>query len=338
MTPAEFLARRAPDWQELDSLLARMDYRSDSRLSAADFLRFARLYRAACTDLSLAGAYRLSREAEHRLEDLVSRGHANLYTVRRSRWADVREFFMRKIPFLVYSDPYVRICQIAFWVPFVLCLGLSFRSAPFAEKVVGAATLQSYVEMHAKQRDAHTIGGAVAGSGFYLYNNVSIDLLVFGFGVLGGVGSLLLTLFNAIYLGCIIGYLFASPAGPNLLNFITAHAPFELTAIGISAGAGLRIGFAFVAPAGRHRLRALTEEARHSVPVIVSAAGLTAAAAFLEAFLAPSAVPLLWKALIALVCTLFMFVYFGVGGYLLKRSGYQPPGAKVVASVQEVTG
>ena len=314
-------------------LLGRVNVRGDRSLQSADLLRFAHLYRSACTDLSLATAFRLSRELEQRLEDLVARGHANLYTFRRNRWADVREFLFRKIPYLVYSDRYVWICQVAFFLPFAFCLYMSFQSPAFAQSVVGAGTLQQAVEMHSKDKEGPSAGSAVAGTSFYIYNNVSIDLLVFGFGVLGGVGSLLLTLFNAVYLGCIIGFVLNSPSGGNLLNFITAHAPFELTAIGISAGAGLRIGLAFVAPAGRRRLRALADEARFAVPVISAAALLTAMAAALEAFLGPAPLPLAVKLAVAAGCTLFMLAYFVVGGYLLKRRGYRPDAAKTAAIV-----
>ena len=334
MTPAEFVARRSQDWAELESLLGRVNVRGDRSINGEELLRFAQLYRSACTDLSLATAFRLSRELEQRLEDLVARGHANLYTFRRNRWADVTDFFLRRIPFLVYTDRYVWICQVAFFLPFALCLYMSFQSPPFAERVVGAAKLQQAVEMHSKEKEGSSAGSAVAGTSFYIYNNVSIDLLVFGFGALGGVGSILLTLFNAVYLGCVIGYVVQSPSGANLLHFVMAHAPFELAAIGISAGAGLRIGLAFVAPAGRRRLRALTEEARFAVPVISAAAMLTTMAAVLEAFLGPAPVPLSVKMAVAGACLVFMVAYFGVGGFLLKRSGYRPDARKSAAIVE----
>lgn len=333
MTPADFVAKRSADWAELEALLARVNVRRDRGLDSQELLRFAKLYRSACTDLSLAHAFRLSRDLEQRLEDLVARGHANLYTFRRNRWSDVREFFFRKVPYLVFTDKYVWICQVAFYLPFALCLYMSYQSPRFAERVVSAGQLQQAVEMHSNDKKAPTTGDAVVGTSFYIYNNVSIDLLVFGFGALGGVGSILLTLFNAVYLGCVIGFVLNSPSGANLLHFITAHAPFELTAIGISAGAGLRIGLAFVAPAGRRRLRALADEARFAVPVITAAALLTALAAVIEAVLGPAPLPLSLKMMVAGVCTLFMFVYFGVGGYVLQRRGYQPDARKSMAIV-----
>ena len=322
MTPAQFIKKREGDWRELEDLLKLLERRV-RKPTAQELLDFARLYRSACTDLSLAQAYRLPREMQVHLENLVSRGHGGLYSQRRNRASEIKEFFLRKIPFLVYKDTYVRICQLVFFVPFFLTGVLAYQSKDFAAMAVGEATLMAAEQSHSGVYK--TSGGKMAMmAGFYISNNVGIDLLVFGLGILGGIGSLLMTFFNSVYLGCIIGYLLSSPVRDNILSFIMCHAPFELTAIGISAGAGLRIGYAFIAPAGRTRMRALLEEARSAVPVITAAALLTFMAAFIEAVLGPSRLELGYKIIIASACTLFLILYFGVLGFLLDRGGYRP--------------
>lgn len=314
MTPARFIARRTPDWKELEALLARFENRRDRKLDSGEIRRFVALYRMACTDLSLAGAFRLPREMQSYLEHLVSRSHNNLYSHSQNRPREFVDFFLRRIPVEVYHDIHVRINVILFFLIFGCCLILGYKSQNFADLVVGEATLQQYYEMHKDAHKGQSLAGAASAAGFYIYNNVGINLTVFGTGILGGVGSLLVMLINAVYLGVIMGYLFSTAAAPNLLLFITAHAPFELTAIGISAGAGMRIGFSFIAPEGRRRLRALREESRNAIPIITAAALLTALAAFLEAIIGPSQLPLVYRAIIALICTLFMLVYFIIGG------------------------
>ena len=329
MTPANFIKKRMSDWQELEQLIMKLDYKRDRSISSEEIMRFSRLYRAACTDLSLANTFRLPRETQSYLEDLVSRGHGNLYSFRRNRLADIKEFLVKKIPFMVYTDKYVRICLLAFFIPFLLCTIMAYNSKNFAGLLLGEAKLEAFYNMHSDAKKTHTIEGATIASGFYIMNNISIDLLAFGMGILGGVGSLIVTLFNAVYLGAVIGFLLSTPVRDNILSFVMAHAPFELTAIGISAGAGMRIGFAFIAPDGRRRLRALLEEARNAIPVIAGAAMLTFCAAFLEAFLGPSSLDLKYKIVIALSCTVFIIIYFGFIGYRLKKSGYEPGSGKI---------
>lgn len=314
MTPAAFLKRRAPDWQELESLLQRMDRRMDRQASWSEMTRFARLYRAVCTDLSLAGAYRVPRAVQGQLEDLVSRSHNHLYASRKRKAVDLVRYFFRTVPSVVYHDVYVRICLLVFYVPFFLCGFLAYRSTDFARSVLGPAVMEQYQEMHESPREESTAGGVVAATGFYVANNVSIDMLVFGLGILGGVGSLLFTLFNAVHLGAVLGFLMTTPARDQILSWIPAHAPFELTAIGIAAGAGLRIGFAMISSGGRTRLRALREEARNAVPIIGAASALTFFAAGIEALVAPSPLPIVWKAALGGACTVLMLVYFVVLG------------------------
>ncbi len=324
MTPAEFIKKRSGDWKELTRLLDLMEYKMERSLAAKDILKFARLYRSACTDLSLAAAFRLPRESQEYLHALVSRGHDTLYSVRRNRAGDIKDFFLRRIPALVYKDVYIRICLLAFFVPFLVCMFMAYNSKSFSALVLGEARMQQYYEMHSKPPSGTSMGRSTYATSFYISNNVGIDLLIFGMGILGGVGSLFLTLFNAVFLGTVLGYLFSTPARDNILTWIMAHGPFELTAICFAAGAGLRIGYAFVAPGGRERMRALLEEARGAVPIITAAGLLTFSAAFLEAFIGPSKISLEYRMIVAAACAVFMIMYFGVTGWWLNRMGYDP--------------
>jgi len=325
MIPARFVKKRGASWRELEEILNRIEYRPDRLLDSGEILRFSRLYREVCTDLSLANAYNLPRETRDALENLVARGHGNLYARPGSRWADIREFLFRRVPYIVYKDMYVRVCTLFFFVPFFLCALFAFESRKFAVQVAGEFTLFQYERMHSGERNAQDdAGAALSGTGYYIWNNVALNLLAFGMGALGGVGSLLIALFNAVYLGTIIGYLLSSPARDNIITWIAAHGPFELCAIGISAGAGLRIGYAFIAPEGRERLRAVMEEARFAVPVIFAGGILTACAAFLEGFIGPSSLELKYRAVIAALSFAFLIAYFIINGMLLDRSGYRP--------------
>ncbi|MBI3395565.1 MAG: stage II sporulation protein M [Spirochaetia bacterium] len=304
------MKKRSADWEALEQLLGRMTERRDKVTSVEDMLRFARLYRSVCTDLSLAGALRLPVGIQTHLEDLVSRSHNHLYSGKKKRTVDVVRFFLETMPQAVFRDKYVRICTVAFFVPFFMCGVLAYKSKDFARAVLGDAVLEQYEDMHSNRDENPTLGGVVGSTGFYVANNVGIDLLTFGIGILGGVGSLFFTVFNAVNLGAVLGYLLSSPARNMILSWIPGHAPFELTAIGIAAGAGMRIGLAFVTPAGRTRLRALREEARAAIPVFAAGALLTFLAAGIEASIAPSSLPIAWKVGVGAVCTVLMFCYF----------------------------
>ncbi|MBX7087257.1 MAG: stage II sporulation protein M, partial [Leptospirales bacterium] len=285
MTPAIFIEQRSKDWDDLEKMLP--DLERKFRLPVREILKFARLYRAVSTDLSVAQAFRLSRMQQARLEGLVSRGHSVLYSIPRRKLTDVRRYIFETVPAAIRKDVYVRICLLVFYVPFFLCAGMAYVSRPFAAQVVGEAVLEEYHDMHEGERGDIKLGDLVGASGFYIANNIGLNLITFGLGALVGIGSLFFTLYNAVFLGTIIGYLMSTPARDHIVSWAAAHAPFELTAIGLSAAAGVRIGFCLIAPGARSRLLAIREESLTAMPALYSAAMLTFFAAFIEAFLGP---------------------------------------------------
>lgn len=312
MTPARFVQDRSPSWDELERMLVVFEGRAGRSRSA--LLRFARLYRAACTDLSLAAAFRLSREHQTRLEDLVARGHTVLYSVPRRSIKDIGHYVLNIVPASVRADIHVKVCLLLFYVPFFLCGVMAYYSRPFAAAIASEAVLEAYEDMHNGAREPLKLGDFAGATGFYIANNVGIDLITFGLGALGGVGSLFFCIYNAVYLGTIIGFLLNSPARENILSWAAGHAPFELTAVALSAAAGMRIGFALIAPGTRTRLLAVREEAVESMPVMFSAAALTFMAAFIEAGLAPLNVELHIKFGVGIAAFLAMCAYFLLGG------------------------
>lgn len=319
MTPAVFIAKRREEWKELEEITSRLEFRKKME-SPQSVLRFGRLYRSICTDLSIAGAFRLPAETVGRLERLVSRAHGTLYSSSKFQATPLLLYLLDTVPAAIRRDRLVQFSTVLFYVFFLLSLALGYFTPDFARDIVGSATLQSYEDMHQGRSTSVSAGDAAVGSGFYIMNNVSINLTCFGLGILGGIGSLYIMLFNALHLGSIIGYLLGTPAGNSILSWIPIHAPMELTAIGISTGAGMRLGLSLVLAGNRPRLQALQEGAKQAVPIIVGAALCTTIAAFLEALFAPLDLPLIQKTLIGLCMLLLLLVYLAGGlGRALRR-------------------
>jgi uncharacterized membrane protein SpoIIM required for sporulation len=132
--------------------------------------------------------------------------------------------------------------------------------------------------------------------------------------VLLGVAGIFTTVFNAALLGTVFGYMTRSPSAANFFQFVTAHGPFELTAIVVSAAAGMRLGFALINTGGLARLEALRLSGRRAMPIMGVAIALFALAALIEAFLSPSTAPYEVKAFVAALSTaMLLFYVFGLG-------------------------
>src|SRR5690606_11235895 len=107
---------------------------------------------------------------------------------------------------------------------------------------------------------------------FYIMWNTGIGLKCFAWGLLV-VPGLYTLMWNAMVLGGSFGYMARPdvPEGVNFFQFVTAHGPFELTAIVLSAGAGLRLGVSWINPQGMVRLDSLRHNARYAMPLMGAA-------------------------------------------------------------------
>ena len=157
-------------------------------------------------------------------------------------------------------------------------------------------------------------------AGFYIQHNTSIGLKCFAGGLLI-IPGLFVTMFNGGFLGASFGYM-ARPdvaAGENFFQFVTAHGPFELTAIVLSAGAGLRLGVSLLVTHGFTRVDSLRRTANEAMPIMGAAMILFFLAACTEAFLSPSGLPYVMKAAFAIVASAALMFYFVVLGFPRRR-------------------
>lgn len=270
---------------------------------------------------SLSAALSVSDHDRERIETVLLRAHRVLSAQSESA-RTVFGQMMRRMPVTVFNNPYVRFSVLLFYAVFFASAFGAYHSRDYAIAVLGEATLQQYQDMHEDPERHFTIGEGFSGTGYYIINNITLDLIGYATGLVAGLGSVFFTLYNGIFLGTTIGFLLQTPARDGILKWIFGHAPFELTAVGIGAGAGLQTGLAFLHPGGRTRMAALAEEGRAALPCLLAAVFLTGVAAFIEGFLAPLNLPIYYKVAVGVVCILFLVAYFVVPS--LRRRGRRP--------------
>ena len=272
MKVVELLERRRVNWQELDHLCDRVQSGAGKRVPPAEISRLGALYRAACADLALAYAYQLPQNTVQYLHRLVGRAHNQLYRSRRfelSKWAHMLLF---EVPKTIFHDRCVQTMFCVFWGVFILSAYLAYSKTAwpdFVEQIWTAEGIQSLEKMYENpiQSTPRTGDTNSLMAGLYIWNNTGIGLQCFAWGLLV-VPGMLITMFNAIKLGAAFGYMARPdvPAGDNFFHFVTAHGPFELTAIILMAGAGLRLGLSWMMTKGLTRSSALRKAGRQVMP------------------------------------------------------------------------
>lgn len=323
---ADRLAQRETSWRELDDLLERLDSHAMSRASSADVLRLGELYRAACTDLMLAEAHDLPRDTVGYLHGLVGRAHNAVYRAKGFRFSDWGATLFGRVPRLLRTDPALRIAALAFWGGFLICGLLAAGRPGFAEKVLGEPFVEQMETMYAEPVDSHrSERNDTIMAGFYIQHNTSIGLQCFAWGLFFGLGSLYELLSNGMILGTVFGHMARTTHSGNFYTFVTAHGPFELTAIVFSGAAGLRLGWGLVDTQGQSRLDSLRREASSALPVMGAAVVLFIFAAFIEGYVSASSLPYSAKSGVAITSTLLLLVYIGFGGRTFRRPNPAAP-------------
>jgi len=314
MKVAEFLESRREEWRTLEQLCNRMQNRRLRKQAPASIAEFAARYRAACADLALADSYQLPPGTVRYLHQLVGRAHNQLYRSRKFNFRTWRHEMLVEVPARLVRDRILWLAMAMFWGTWMISMGLAYYSPGFAERMIGVEGLEGMRESFSKPIEGRSDDDSNIMIGFYIWHNAGIGLQCFAAGMLLGVGGLFVTIFNAASLGAAFGYMARVPEATNFYHFVTAHGPFELTAIVVSAAAGMRLGFSQIDTQGMGRGASLREAGRKAMPTICAAVILFAAAGLIEAFLSPSAAPYGVKATVAIVSTvLLLFYFFGLG-------------------------
>jgi len=319
MKVAKLLKSRRQNWYELEQLCGQLENRRRRAIRAEVVSRFGHLYRAACADLALADAHEIPPNTVQYLHRLVGRAHNQLY---RSRRFDLRSWgiaLLCDVPQRIFHDGCVQTVFLLFWTTFVVAayLAASPTAWPdFAERVLTADGIAELEDNFADPIDGSQATTDWTTASFYIRHNTSIGLQCFAGGLLV-IPGLLTTVFNAVMLGGSLGYMSRPdiPEGEHFFNFVTAHGPFELTAIVLSAGAGLRLGISWIRTHGMARLDSLRHTAYETMPLMGAAIAMFFLAALLEAFVSPTGLPYAIKAGVAVVSSGLLTGYFVLLGY-----------------------
>lgn len=316
MKVVELLERRRQNWQELERYCERI---SLSSLNTAEISRFSALYRAVCADLALSNSYQLPENTVQYLHKLVGRAHNQLYRAKRFDFAAWAKVLLEEVPQRIFNDRCVQVMFLFFWGFFILSAWLAYSKSAwpeFADEMLTQDFIKQLEGMHNKPLDGRDGDTDIAAASFYIQHNTGIGLQCFVWGLLV-VPGLYVTAKNALVLGAAFGYM-ARPEvsqGEYFFQFVRAHGPFELTAIVLSAGAGLRLGMAWIMPGQLSRTASLQKNGAEMMPVMCAAMLLFFFAAIIEGFLSPSAAPLWIKSAVCLLSSALLAFYFVVLGF-----------------------
>jgi len=323
MRQEQFVARYQAEWQALEHWLAqRGEHPRQARRQPAheglDDGDFPQRYRRLCQQLALARRRGYSPQLVARLQQLMQQGHTLLYRTPRPQWQRALAFLFADFPQLVRSQARsMWVAAALFVVPLVGSFALILWRPELIHLLLDNARIAEFERMYdpASPNLGRDSGTNWTMFGYYIMNNISIGLRTFAFGLIAGIGTVFVMLFNGVGIGSVAGHLQHIGHGDPFWRFVAGHGAFELTAIVIAGGAGLQLGMKLLAPGRRRRIDALVEGGVIGAKLCVGVAAMLLVAAFIEAFWSSiAAVPAWGKYSVAAVLWTTVFVWLWRGG------------------------
>lgn len=308
MTVTDFIQKKQPIWDELESLL-----QDNRKASANDLNRLGYLYRRITSDLAVARRDFPQDRCVTYLNELASRAHSKVYQSspfkRGSLWHFLREGF----PKVIREN--IIFVAIAF-----LLFGLAFAGAYWSALKIPELTedlIPEEIVSHIKELGDTDWNNTAAEyrnllASQVMTNNIRVAFLAFAWGMLFMVGSVYILIFNGIFFGTIGGLCQVHGGSLALWSFASPHGYIELTMIFIAGGAGMRLGYALISPTVLTRKRTLINAAKTAIQMLGGCVILLVLAGIIEGFISPSNLPNGFKIAFGAITGVLLFIYLFV--------------------------
>jgi len=252
------------------------------------------------------------------LNNLVARGHNCLYRGQPGSLRAIVAFVVSEFPRLLRANGrYFMLALALFVIPGAISGTVVAIDPSMAGRIMPGQFQAQFESMYSKSLGERSSGtdelrGVMAG--FYVYNNVGIAFKCFALGSFAGIGTIVVLIYNSIFLGTVTGFLVGRGHSQNFFEFVVGHGSFELTAIVVSGAAGLVLGHAMVHPGRQTRRAALRERGLVSVKLALGAGVMLCLAAIIEAFWSPSSASFSIKMVVGAGLWIIVVLYLLLGG------------------------
>jgi uncharacterized membrane protein SpoIIM required for sporulation len=280
MREARFIKKNVDKWTSYQHL------ESDDPDELAD--RFITLL----DDLSYAKTFYPKSKVTRWINGIAAGIYQSIYQNRKQDFSRIWLFWKYELPLLFRKYHRVFLFTFLLFVSFVSIGVISsnvdpdYAAAYFDNKVQPGY----YDETIARIQKGDPFGVYKAEHPFstfilIAYNNISVAFRSVLFGLLFGIGTIILMWTNGLMLGCFEYIFFSQGLGWQSVLVIWIHGTLEISSIVIASCAGLILGFGWVFPGTYSRRQSFLRSARDAMKICVSLIPFFIVAAFFESYI-----------------------------------------------------
>jgi uncharacterized membrane protein SpoIIM required for sporulation len=284
-----WVARREIYWKQLETLLNQAEKQGLKSLQPEQVRLLASLYRSVSADLARAKTHQVGEVLIHDLQRLTSRGYNQVYqSDRRQEWHQVWAFYRWGLPQIIQQTMlYTLLATLIFVLSGLVAWWYSWQDPTFIEMLVPSDMIR-LVRDEGQLWMGRIVGSEPTASSGIMTNNISVCLRAVAGGLLAGLGTLYILLFNGLLIGAIAALVAQNNLGFPFWAFVFPHGSLELPAIFISGGAGLLIAKALLMPGSYRRVDAFKLYGPQVAQLIFGIVPILVIAGTIEGFISPN--------------------------------------------------
>jgi uncharacterized membrane protein SpoIIM required for sporulation len=287
-----FRRGREAGWRELEQLVDKAERRGMGGLAVEELQRIPMLYAAVVSSLSVARSIALDRNMLLYLENLSLRAFLVVYGPRESLWACTRDFLRRGFPKAVRAAALpILLALVAILAGiaagYLLVRGDEAWMAALvpSELAGGRGPASSRESLLRDEIFAPWPGFAqsfVVFANFLFRHNTIVGLMTFGLGVVAGVPTLMLLVYQGLGFGAFLALHANRGLAADFLGWVSIHGVTEFAAIILCGAGGFVIARSVLFPGPATRLDNLAAAGRVASRIMVGAVAMFFIAGLIE--------------------------------------------------------
>ncbi|MBW4679646.1 MAG: stage II sporulation protein M [Microcoleus vaginatus WJT46-NPBG5] len=289
MNIQRWIARREPNWKQLDALLMQIEQKGLKSLKADEIRQMASLYRSVSADLARARTHQAGESLVRDLQILTSRSYTQIYQgSRRQEWQAVVEFYRWGLPAAIQQNwLYIAIATAIFMAGILIAWWFAWQDPLFMSLMVPEDIIE-------KVRDRHELWmGSIVGieplaSSELMVNNLKVSFTAVAGGITAGLATVIILVVNGLHIGALAALVGQNNLAYPFWAFVFPHGSLELPAIFLAGGAGLLIGRAILFPGKYRRADALKFYGSQAAQLVFGVVPMLIIAGIIEGFFSPN--------------------------------------------------
>lgn len=311
MREARFIKQNKERWQQM-----QLSGEEDPDHTAKCFIELVE-------DLGYSKTFYPNSKITQYLNSEASKQYLAIYKTKKQSTNRFWQLLKEDIPLLMAKHQ--RLFLISFLL-FVVFVTIGFFSASKDESFVRGILGDQYVDMteknisEGKPFGVYDNGNEVLSFLGIFVNNIRVALYEFAGGILLGIPTIYILIYNAIMVGAFEQMFFSQGLGTESLLTIMIHGTIELSTFVVAATSGLVLARSWLFPGNQTRLNALKKGAKEGLIIAISNFPMLLLAGFFEGFLTRHVEMPVWLKLLIIVLSLSLVVgYFVIYPILLTR-------------------